>query len=172
MKNIINYLMYIDNIIAYIVKVIVTVLGIFIPFAMVGGIISRALLGVQVFGLEELVLMAAMWLYMLGAALASREKSHLSADFIQAFSRNKTLNDVMRLIASILSVMMAVVFVTWSYSLFYWGVDKGQTTPVFSIPQYFSQGSLLIASMLLLLYALRDLIHDLSGLFKKEAVSL
>ncbi len=164
-----DYFARIDNVVASILKAAVTVLGLFISFAMVGGIIFRALLGVQVFGLEELVLMAAMWLYMLGAALASRERSHLSADFFQAFTDNEVLHDIMRLIATTLSVVMAVFFVTWSYSLFSWGVEKGQVTPVFSIPQYIAQGSLLVTSILLLLYALRDLIHDVRKLSRKAA---
>jgi TRAP-type C4-dicarboxylate transport system permease small subunit len=62
---------------------------------------------------------------------------------------------------------MAVFFVTWSYSLFAWGLEKGQVTPVFSIPQYVSQSSLFVASVLLLLYMLRDFIHDVGKLFFK-----
>lgn len=158
----------IDNVLAFFIKVAVTVLGLFIAFAMVIGIIFRALLGVQVFGLEELVLMAAMWLYMLGAALASRERSHLSADFFQAFSDNEVLHDTMRLIATTLSLVMAAFFVEWSYSLFSWGFEKGQVTPVFGIPQYISQASLLVASVLLLLYVFRDLVHDVNKLFRKD----
>lgn len=163
-----SLLLFLDKIITILMKTAVTVLGIFVSFSMVIGIASRALLDMPVFGLEELVLMAAMWLYMLGAALASRERSHLSADFIQSLTSNETLHDVMRLIATVLSVVMAAIFVTWSYSLFSWGYEKGQVTPVFSIPQYFSQGSLLVASILLTLYALRDLFHDVSKLFKQS----
>ncbi|MCE8034907.1 TRAP transporter small permease [Billgrantia tianxiuensis] len=167
MKAIIELCSRIDNALAAVINVAVTVLGFFIAFSMVGGIVFRALLGIQVFGLEELVLMAAMWLYMLGAALASRERSHLSADFFQAFSDNEVLHDVMRLIATGLSLVMAVFFVNWSYSLFSWGFEKGQVTPVFGIPQYFSQVSLLVASVLLLLYVLRDFVHDVSKMFRK-----
>lgn len=167
MRSIVDLFASIDHMLATCMKVAVAVMGIFVSFAMVIGIVSRSLLGVQVFGLEELVLTAAMWLYMLGAALASRERSHLSADFIEAFSSNETLHDATRLVATALSVVMAAFFVTWSYSLFAWGVEKGQVTPVFSIPQYISQCSLFVASVLLLLYALRDLIHDVGKLFFK-----
>lgn len=167
MRSIVDLFASMDNALVACMKVAVVVMGIFVSFAMVIGIVSRSLLGVQVFGLEELVLTAAMWLYMLGAALASRDRSHLSADFIEAFSSNETLHAVTRLIATVLSVVLAAFFVSWSYSLFAWGVEKGQVTPVFSIPQYISQSSLFVASILLLLYALRDLIHDGGKLFGK-----
>ncbi|WP_106229570.1 TRAP transporter small permease [Halomonas ventosae] len=168
MNAIVNFFTAFDEKLAMLMKAVVTVLGIFVSFAIVVGIVSRALLGKPVFGIEELILMAAMWLYMLGAALASRERSHLSADFIQAFSKNRTLNDIARLIATGLSVVMAGFFVAWSYSLFAWGFEKGQVTPVFSIPQYISQASLFVASILLLIYALRDFIHDASKLVVKN----
>ncbi|TDX22850.1 TRAP-type C4-dicarboxylate transport system permease small subunit [Modicisalibacter xianhensis] len=168
MRAIVDLFTSIDNALAAVMKVAVVVMGLFVSFALVFGIVSRSFLGVQVFGLEELVLTAAMWLYMLGAAMASRERSHLSADFIEAFSKNETLKEVIHLIATTLSLVMAVFFVTWSYSLFAWGLEKGQVTPVFSIPQYVSQSSLFVASVLLLLYMLRDFIHDVGKLFFKS----
>ncbi|GHB01419.1 TRAP transporter small permease [Modicisalibacter luteus] len=167
MKAIIGYIVAVDNALAFILKAGVVALGIFISFAMVGGIVFRTLLGVQVFGIEELILMGAIWLYMLGAALASRERSHLSADFFQAFSNNETLLDIMSLVATTLSLVIAVFFVVWSYSLFSWGFDQVQVTPVFRIPQYFSQASLLVASILLFCYALRDLVKDVSRVYTK-----
>ena len=167
MKTFVNLLVVLDNAITSLIRVAVTVLGIFVSFAMVAGIASRTLLDVPVFGLEELVLMAAIWLYMLGAALASRERSHLSADFIQAFIHNETWQDMIKLLATVLSVAIATYFVTWSYSLFSWGVEQGQVTPVFGIPQYLSQGSLFVASVLLLAYTVRDLIKDVGKLMSK-----
>lgn len=162
-----NFFAVLDNAIVIFMKAAVTLLGVFVSFAMVIGIASRSLLSTPVFGLEELVLMAAMWLYVLGAALASRERSHLSADFIQAFSKNQSLNNITRFIADAISLVIAVLFVTWSYSLFAWGFEKGQVTPVFGIPRYLSQGSLFFASILLMIYTLRDLINDTRLLLKK-----
>lgn len=167
MKTMMDNLARADKVLAFVIQGAVTVLGLFISFAMVIGIVFRALLEVQVFGLEELVLMAAMWLYMLGAALASREGTHLSADFFQAFSSNESLNDIVKLIATILSAVMAGFFVGWSYSLFSWGFERGQVTPVFGIPQYISQGSIFVGSVLLLLYVLRDLIKDVGKVLGK-----
>lgn len=169
MKAVLNVLASIDNVVGTILKLAVTLLGLFVSFAMVIGIVSRAMFNAPFFGLEELVLMAAMWLYMIGAALASRERSHLSADFFQTFSSNETLLKITSLIATTVSVVMAVFFVAWSYSLFSWGFERGQVTPVFRLPQYISQASLLLASILLFLYAVRDLLHDILKLFNKVA---
>lgn len=164
MKAIVDLFVFIDNTIAFVMKTVVTLMGIFVSFAIVIGIVARSLLGMPIFGLEELVLMAAMWLYMLGAALASRERSHLSADFIQVFSKNEVFRNAMSCFSSTLSLVLAIFFVVWSYSLFSWGVERGQVTPVFRIPQYVAQGSLFVASILLFVYALRDLVLDVGKL--------
>lgn len=166
MNTIIKSLTHIDHALAFFMGAIVTILGVFIAFSMVAGIILRSFLDIQFFGLEELVLIAAIWLYMLGAALASRERTHLSADFFQSFSKSAHLQAYVKTTATFISVIMALFFINWSYSLFSWGLEKKQVTPVFSIPQYVSQGSLFIASILLLIYSARDLVKDIINTIK------
>lgn len=83
-----NILRSLDAFVVRIVQPVLIVLGLAIAVMLAVGIFSRAVLGKPVFGLEELMLMAAMWFYMLGATLASRDRSHLSADFVQVMTRN------------------------------------------------------------------------------------
>ena len=40
------------------------------------------------FGSEELTLFVAFWLYFMGAACASRENTHISADMLSLFTNN------------------------------------------------------------------------------------
>lgn len=164
MKALITTIHGLDHAAASIIKAVIIVLSVIVAFAMVIGIVARTVLGVPVFGIEEIILMAAVWLYMLGAIMASRERSHLSADFVQTFVKNETISGCVQILSTALSVVMSFFFIWWSYSLFSWGVDRGQVTPVFSIPLYLSQGSIFLASILLLLYSLRDLFHDVRKL--------
>ena len=59
---------------------------------------------------------------------------------------------------------MVVAFVVWSYDLLAWGLTRRQSTPVFQLPLYLSQGSLFAASVLFLFYTLRDTLQDLKQL--------
>jgi len=152
----------IDRVLACIIKPIVALFGFLIAVMLVVGIVSRSLFNSPVFGLEELILVSVMWLYMLGAVLASRERTHLSADFIQTFIKNQTIVKGCHLIASLISLVMAVMFVCWSYDLAEWAIKKGQSTPVFGLPWYLSQSSLFVAAVLLVFYILRDMLQDLS----------
>ncbi|WP_324769571.1 TRAP transporter small permease [Pokkaliibacter plantistimulans] len=152
-----------DFIISNIIKPVVVVLSCIIAFLMVYGIFARSIIGHPVFGLEEIIMMAAVWLYMLGAVLASRDRSHLAADFVQVICKNPKIVKFMTLLSTAISLFMAIMFSTWGYNLFIWGVQKGQATIVFHIPQYLSQSSLFAASLLLIFYLLRDFFTDFAS---------
>lgn len=162
MDRIFSVISCIDRVITFFIKPIVVFVSLAIAFMLAIGIFSRSVIEKPVFGLEELVLIGAMWLYMLGAALASRERSHLSADFIQVICSNQKVIKAIHLVAGLVSLVMAIMFVSWSFDLLLWGVEKGQTTPVFQLPWYLSQSSLFVASLLFVFYLVRDLLKDLS----------
>lgn len=120
------------------------------------------------FGLEELVLISVMWLYLIGSGLAAKDRAHLSADFVNVITNNEKIRVSARLVSSLVSLVMAVCFVLWSYDLFVWGIAKNQTTPVFHIPWYISQGSFLLGGFIFVFYLLRDTVKDFMELLGKE----
>ncbi len=152
-----------DVLVVRIIHPILVVVGLAVALMLAIGIFSRAVLGKPVFGLEEIMLMAVMWFYMLGAALASRDRSHLSADFVQVMSSNPKVRRAASIVSTVISLGVAVMFVTWSWSLFAFGLERGQTTAVFAVPWWVSQVSLLVASIAFVIYLARDLILELSG---------
>ncbi len=161
MNFLLSIIAILDTIIGIALKPVIVIASLFIAFTLTIGIVCRSILHVPVFGLEELILLSVMWLYMLGAVLASRERTHLSADFFQTFCKNQTIVKWVHLLANLISLAMAILFITWAYALASWGFEKGQVTPVFGIPMYFSQGALFVASILLSFYLVRDLLNDI-----------
>jgi len=154
----------IDMLLSKVIRTVVVVLSLFIAVAMVLGIFMRSALHAPMLGLEEIILFGVMWLYMMGAALASRERSHLSADFVAVYVKNTRIRNALHLLATLVSLAMVLAFVVWSYDLLAWGLTKQQSTPIFQLPLYLSQASLFCASILFLFYMLRDVIHDLDQL--------
>ena len=152
-----------DSLLVRIVGPLLVTIGLSVALMLTAGIFSRAVLGTPVFGLEEVMLIAIMWFYMLGASLASRERSHLSADFVKVFSDNPKVWRAFSLTATVISLGVAIMFVVWSWDLFSFGWQRSQSTPVFSIPWWVSQSSLLVASLLFVIYLVRDLIQELRG---------
>jgi len=150
----------IDKILTMIVIPVVVVLSIAIASMLAWGIFSRSLLNAPVFGLEELVLISAMWLYMLGAVLAAKDRSHLTADFVSVIFKNEKLIAGFAILATTISIVMSLYFVSWSYELMAWSLKKAQITPVFKLPWYISQSSLFVGSLALVFYLIRDFIKD------------
>lgn len=156
----------IDKLLAMIVIPVVVFLSIAIATMLAWGIFSRSILDAPVFGLEELVLLSAMWLYMLGAVLAAKDRSHLTADFVAVIFKNEKVLAGFAVLATIISLVMAFYFVSWSYELLAWSLKKAQTTPVFKMPWYISQSSLFVGSVALAFYLVRDLIIDCQKFIK------
>jgi len=142
-------------------KAAAVILGLAVACLMVVEVITRYVLGEPWFGLEEITLVCVMWLYMIGASMACRERSHLKADLVQLLVKNPVLLNSMKSVSTLISLIMAIYVVQWSFDLVVWGLTKGQTTPVFGIPWVVSQSSLLAGAIFFAIYLLRDLIHDL-----------
>lgn len=159
-----NIFLTMDKLIEAIINPVLAVIGISVAVMLTVGILTRAILGSPMFGLEEIVLFGIMWFYMLGAVLASRERSHLSADFVEVFTHNPKAISIFKVLATLISLVIAILFATWSFDLVSWGIEKQQSTPVFNIPWYLSQGSLFVAAVLFIFYLFRDLVIDLGSL--------
>ncbi|WP_213810569.1 TRAP transporter small permease [Jeotgalicoccus sp. WY2] len=55
-------------------------------------------LNLPLMGIEELLILPTIWLYMIGAANASQERSHISVDIIEVFLKNKKLLIILSII--------------------------------------------------------------------------
>lgn len=155
-----------DAILTSIAKPVVVVLGLVIAVAFAGGVFFRTAVGTPVFGLEEIILLSVMWFYLIGAALASSERSHLTADFIPLIFSNQRIVAAIALLATTISLVLSVYVFTWSIDLFTWGYQKGQATPVFRVPWFYSQVSLVVGSFLFIVYLTRDFLNDLLTLVR------
>ncbi|TXB70367.1 TRAP transporter small permease [Paracoccus aurantiacus] len=147
-----------DILIYQIIRPVVVVIGLGVALLLVIGIVSRSVLGTPVFGLEEIMLLAIMWFYMMGAVLASREGSHLKADLMDVLTDNPKVLRIVGMIATVISILASLAFCYWAMDFLAFSMSRWQTTPVFKIPFWISQVSILLAAILLTAYLLRDLV--------------
>ncbi len=145
-----SILSIVDRALGLLIRPLVVVLSLLIATLMVGGIVSREFLGQPLLGLEEIVLTCVMWLYMMGAALASREGTHLRGDFIQLLINNPKILAGIRLLAGTISFGLAIVFSIWAFSLMSWGFERQQSTAVLRIPLYVAQSSMFVCSIIII----------------------
>jgi len=141
-------------------KVIIIFTSLTLAGVMAFEVFSRYFLGYPVWGWEELAVISAIWLYMIGAAMAAYEGAHLKTDVMSLWVKNLRNLGIIRTLTTLIALVMAGFMAYWSSSLLFWGLEQRQTTAVFEIPQVVAQSSLFVAGIIISIYFLRDLLRQ------------
>lgn len=121
------------------------------------------------FGSEELTLFVAFWLYFTGAAYASRENTHISADMLSLFTSNVKVRAVADIVKNTIGAVMAAVFTYWCFNYVSWQANLGAKSAVYKLPIIISTIPILICFLLWTLYLVRDLVSAVKVLAGKAA---
>lgn len=152
-------------------------------FIMVGGgavvgvlifteVFLRYVLGSPLFGIEELILFIGMWLYFIGASYGAYERSHIKAELINIWCTSERSLAIVRTIASVFTVILAVVLVTWTYPFFMWEMKKGGTSQALLLPKIICQSAVFVGSILMAFYFTLELVDNfLEALGKRQIFS-
>ena len=105
-------------------------------------VITRAL-NINFLGYEEILIICAFWLYMMGTAYGSFEDSHIKADVIVVMMPDGFLKSLLALVRNTLTLVLGIIFLAWAIQLVDWTIVMGNKTPVWRIPMTVSQSSLL-----------------------------
>lgn len=103
-------------------------------------------------GYEEILIICAFWLYMLGAAYGSFEKSHITADIIVATMPECYAKALIAMLRNTLTLVLGIIFLYWAFNLFQWTIVMQTKTPVWRIPVTVSQSSLLFGLSIVTFY--------------------
>lgn len=114
-------------------------------------VITREL-NINFLGYEEILIICAFWLYMLGAAYGSFEKSHITADIIVVMMPDNFTKALIAILRNTLTLVLGFVFLLWALELFQWTVEMQTKTPVWRIPVTVAQSSLLFGLVIIAFY--------------------
>ena len=144
-------------IIARMLDVLAVMASLVVTYLMVAQVITRYVLGLSVELLEP-IMVAAVLLYMVGAMIASRNREHLTVDWLAATIRPPRGKAAHEALIAILTIIMTIFFSVWAFRMFSWGLQRPQVTPFYRIPLIIPQLSIGLAAIGCLGYAIRDLI--------------
>ena len=145
------------------------ILSISVTILMITEIAARHLFEHAFRGLPEIYLLLVMWLYMLGASLASANRSHLRIGIFAEMISSRQKKKIYNLILALISFVLLLCFIRWSWGLVEWGIKRPQTTPILYLPWLTSMLSIFTASILMSLYGLRDVIEAIAVLIDKSS---
>ncbi len=120
------------------------------------------------FGVEELVVLFAMWLYFVGASYGAYERSHIKADLITIWLKTPRSLALVNTLASLITVVLSIILVSWTYPYILWSFEKGGTTQALLLPRVLSQSAILISALLMTLYFFVEFLDNFRQAISKD----
>lgn len=147
----------IDKVLRKLLHVSCFILSVSVTILMVAEIAARHLFEHGFRGLPEIYLLLVMWLYMLGASLASANRSHLRIGIMDHLITSARVRQIYQVSLNVISFIIMLFFIRWAWGLVDWGIKRPQTTPILYLPWLIPMVSIFVASILIASYSLRDL---------------
>lgn len=132
---------------------ILIVCNLSIMLMVVASFLARYLFEVDFYGAEEFLLIAAFWLYFIGAAFGSFEKSHIEADFIQAIVGDTIVTRVVGYLRDLTELTVLLVFSYWSWLLIEFSIERWPVSTGWKIPMVVPQSAILVGFVLMTFHA-------------------
>jgi len=149
-------------------KTIMVVGGCLVALLIFVEVFLRYVLGSPLFGVEEMILFIAMWLYFMGAAYGAFERTHIKADLVHIWITSPRGHAIARSIAGFITVTLSIILIKWAYPYFIWGMTKGAKSQALLLPMVLSQSAIFFGSILMSLYFLAEFIDNLLQAFGKS----
>lgn len=146
----------VDRIIKFLLSSIIIFVTIMASCSMLLQVISRYVFDISISGLDELTGHTAVWMYLMGAAYGSFERSQIKAEMIHLVIKNTRVLYGIRAFATALGGIVAGYMVKWSYEYVQWSIKKHEVTPTLQIPTVFFQIAILIGAILMTAYLARE----------------
>jgi len=118
----------------------------------VGGACILRVFNINFAGFEELLILVVMWLYFVGCAYGSYEKSQITADIVEIMMKECFVKEVVRLLRSIVTFTLGAIFMYWAMQLVTWTFTMDTRTPAYRIPVVVGQASVLAGLILVTFY--------------------
>lgn len=163
-----QFFLFLWNTPIFLQKVIMVVGGCVVGILIFVEVFLRYVLASPLFGVEELILFIAMWLYFMGAAYGAYERTHIKAELIHLWVHSTKSQAIIRSITGVITVFMALTMLKWSYPYFIWGLTRGATSQALLLPMVLCQSAIFFGTILMCIYFTTELIDNLLLSFGKK----
>lgn len=129
-------------------------------------VFARYVLRSSLMGIEELMLFPIIWLYMLGGANASYEKSHIECGILTLYIKKKRSILVFDAVKRTLCVIILAWICYWGGYFFSYSLKTWKLADITYAPLFFANIALTIGFILMFIYAVRDVVLAYKVLLK------
>lgn len=145
-------------------NIILVITGIAVCLLIFIGAMMRYILKIDFYGSEEIILFIAFWLYFTGSAVAAKKNTHIDANMLTIFIKNKKILQIFSLIKNIIALFLATIVTIWCYKYVSWSAGLGAASNVFKLPNVIGQIPIFISFLIWDIYLIRDVVNDFNSL--------
>lgn len=154
-----------DKVIDYAMRTIIILITIMASCTMLLQVIARYVFEVAISGLDEITGHTAVWLYLMGAAYGSFDRSQIKAEMVHLVIKNRRILNGVRAVATLIGAVVAGFMVNWSFGYVRWSIMKHEVTPTLQTPTVIFQIAILIGAVLMIFYFIREALDLLRQTF-------
>ena len=103
--------------------------SIFIVISICAIVTMRYVFEIDLYGIEEIIMMVSFWLYFLGSSMGSSEKSQISADILSTYIKNEKYKRILALITSVITTGICMLVTVWAFQFILWSMKMSPKTP-------------------------------------------
>lgn len=132
-------------------------------------VLTRYLLNISITGLDEFTGHTAVWMYLIGAAYGTYDRSQIKAEMLHLIFKSPNILNFSKILTSAISIVVAGYMTVWSYEYVVWSITRHETTPALQIPTVYFQVSFLISAILMVIYFTVEFIDNVRFFFLNRA---
>lgn len=154
-----------------ILKVVGCILTLSVPVIMLVQVVLRYVFKAPLLGVEELLQFPTVWMYMLGAVMASMTRTHIECGMLAVYVKNQKVLSIVAIFKNIVTVVVSLWLTRWCGWYALYSLDKGKVSGLLHIPQFVGDVSLVFGLVFMTIYAIVDLIlcfKQTRDLFKSD----
>ena len=139
-------------------ETVLLALLIIIPVLVSIQVILRYLLHLPLMGIEELLLFPSIWLYMLGGANASRERSHIECGVLVLYMRKEKSLAFFKFIKTAIAFVISCWLTYWAWWFFMYSLNTWKLSDLLYLPMFFGESAIFIGLVLMTLFTFIEVV--------------
>jgi TRAP-type C4-dicarboxylate transport system permease small subunit len=131
-------------------------------------VLLRYVLRMPLMGIEELLLFPTIWLYMLGGAAASWERTHISCGILTLYIKRETSMAIFNIVKNVISIVVCGWLMYWAYWYFTYSLRVMKESATLYIPLVFGESSIFFGLLFMFVYTIVELGEDILKFVRRK----
>lgn len=141
-------------------RILLVLTSLFVVLIMCLEVVLRYGFKSDLFGIEEIVVIAAFWLYFMGSSYGVFEKSHVKADIIPQMLKPRA-RALLAVIINFTVSALCILFTVWAVGMVRYSIIWMPRSTGLRIPTFIAQSSVLLGYALMSMYSIVYFFEDL-----------